>query len=139
MDLVVPQLDMILEHGIPGTKQDKRLNGKLQRSTPAHPPETVTYHFFNWILLAFVPICAAISFFKSPTVSVGEHLTRTREHGNQYRQAREHDGASERVPFRPSRSLAMTSIIAAYDGAATGAGAAAGGRAGLTKESISRL
>ena len=28
-----------------------------------------TYHFFSTILSHFVPVCAAMSFFKSPTVS----------------------------------------------------------------------
>jgi hypothetical protein len=36
-----------------------------------------TYHFFSCILDASVPVCAAISFLRSPTVSSGEHLTRT--------------------------------------------------------------
>lgn len=37
----------------------------------------IVYHFFKTILSYFVPVCAAISFFKSPTVSSGLHFTRT--------------------------------------------------------------
>lgn len=39
----------------------------------------VAHHFLSCILEASVPVCAAISFFKSPTVSSGLHLTRTGE------------------------------------------------------------
>lgn len=35
------------------------------------------YHFLRTILSYLVPVCAAMSFFKSPTVSSGLHFTRT--------------------------------------------------------------
>ncbi|XP_022648694.1 uncharacterized protein LOC111260866 [Varroa jacobsoni] len=50
----------------------------------------IVYHFFRTILSYRVPVCAAISFFRSPTVSSDLHLMRT---------------------FLPSRSLHVTSII----------------------------
>ena len=48
------------------------------------------YHFCSRIFSGLVPVCAEISFFKSPTVSSGLHFTRI---------------------FFPRRSLHMTSII----------------------------
>uniref|UniRef100_A0A6B0U819 Putative eukaryotic translation initiation factor 6 eif-6 n=1 Tax=Ixodes ricinus TaxID=34613 RepID=A0A6B0U819_IXORI len=48
------------------------------------------YHFFSTILSHLVPVCAAISFLRSPTVSSELHFTRT---------------------FLPSLSLQVISII----------------------------
>jgi len=39
----------------------------------------LSYHFFKMILEASVPVCAAINFLRSPTVSSGLHLTRTKQ------------------------------------------------------------
>lgn len=50
----------------------------------------IVYHFLSTILSQRVPVCAAISFFRSPIVSSGLHLTRT---------------------FFPNRSLQVTSNI----------------------------
>lgn len=37
----------------------------------------IVYHFFKTILSYFVPVWAAINFFRSPIVSSGLHFTRT--------------------------------------------------------------
>nr|XP_037269720.1 uncharacterized protein LOC119161383 [Rhipicephalus microplus] len=50
----------------------------------------MVYHFFKTILSHRVPVCAAMSFFRSPIVSSSLHFTRT---------------------FFPSRSLHVISII----------------------------
>ncbi len=41
------------------------------------PVSVMTHHFFKTIFSAFVPFCAPMSFLRSPTVSLGLHLTRT--------------------------------------------------------------
>lgn len=84
-------------------------------------------HFLSWIFLDVVPIWAAMSFLRSPTVSWGEHLTRTasiREEGRERRvgewvEERHQSMTSRRrtqrppeyTPLRPSLSFAMTSIM----------------------------
>lgn len=47
------------------------------RETNSNRRVTTTHHFFSWIFVWSVPVCAAISFLRSPTVSFGLHLTRT--------------------------------------------------------------
>lgn len=69
IDLVVCQCNVILVDSVPIAEQHQRhhLEDKL----------VAAHHFFSWIFEAFVPVCAAMSFFRSPTVSSGLHLTRT--------------------------------------------------------------
>jgi hypothetical protein len=73
MNLVVGEGDVVLEDVIPGI--GKGGNAIIERKVKDHGDGS--YHFFSWILDASVPICAAISFLRSPTVSSGLHFTRT--------------------------------------------------------------
>ena len=66
---IICQCDMILVDGIPI---------RLFRLKQYFELDISTHHFFNCIFVWSVPVCAAISFFKSPTVSSGLHLTRTK-------------------------------------------------------------
>lgn len=95
VDLIIPQRDMILVRRVPTIPTPNDIESvsyqvSYGRVRPGDEPNQksrhvnerrvamqVTYHFFNWILLAIVPVCAAMSFFKSPTVSEGRHFTRT--------------------------------------------------------------
>lgn len=80
MDLIISQGDMVLIHSIPvqtfivsGSKHDGvKSGGYLARAAV-----TSAYHFFNVILVESVPVWAAMSFLRSPTVSSGLHFTRT--------------------------------------------------------------
>jgi len=79
----------------------------------------------------FLPVWAAISFFRSPIVSSSLHFTRTRllrtteeaqghcteEIGTRWEQARERDASNRKNPTHPSLSLHTTSIIASRQNA----------------------
>lgn len=68
VNLVVRQRDVVLIDGIP--------IGRVSLLVLI-PVFRLTYHFFRVIFEGSVPVCAAINFFKSPTVSSELHLTRT--------------------------------------------------------------
>ena len=97
VDLIVRQRDVVLDC----RREEKRGGGRGRRercerrgSGEARHAQMVC-HFCRRIFSGRVPICAAISFLRSPTRSSSLHLTRT---------------------FLPRRSLAMISIIAAAVG-----------------------
>ncbi len=85
MNLIIFQCNMILENAVPFLIQDK--SGLKTRIRTSQQGEIVyircnlMWKFWlqtcNRILSARVPVCAAISFFRSPTVSSGLHFTLT--------------------------------------------------------------
>lgn len=97
MDFIVSQCDVIFKYGVPGHR------GWSAGVAGRPKPQNVTHHFFSWILLGSVPVCAAISFFRSPTVSSGLHFTRTEQEKRQLLCK----GGSTISPFRPSLSFAI--------------------------------
>ena len=62
--LVVSKRDMVLEDSVPVKK-----TMTLVTLGEDHKDTIATHHFFSWILLGSVPVCAAMSFLRSPTVS----------------------------------------------------------------------
>jgi hypothetical protein len=71
---------MILERRIPTIhfKQPTPLcqSDCLVKGSPGKQGKEAN-HFLSWTFLEFVPVWAAMSFLRSPTVSFGEHFTRT--------------------------------------------------------------
>lgn len=65
VNLIVGQLDVILEHGVPVEKMVHRVG--LAR--PVLSRRDTTHHFCSLIFSGRVPVCAAINFLRSPTVS----------------------------------------------------------------------
>jgi hypothetical protein len=72
LDLIVCKGYMILVSGVP------RHSRLFVTMCAAEVNNVVTYHFLSTIFRQSVPFCAAMSFLRSPTVSSGLHLTRTR-------------------------------------------------------------
>lgn len=69
----------------------------------------MVYHFFRTIFSCFVPVCAAISFFRSPMVSSGLHFTRTCIPSISCCLRQSYKSCN--ITFLPKRSLQVISII----------------------------
>ena len=93
---------LLCEDGVPG-------HAILSTTWDTHLPqaEFMTYHFLSSIFLQSVPVCAAMSFFRSPTVSSGLHLT-PRWYTSINMERRAVVWRRARRPLRPKWSFAMT-------------------------------
>lgn len=76
VNLVVIQGDVIFIFSIPAQTFDMSESGDAT-DIGQRLMLLFTYHFLKTIFDAFVPVWAAMSFLRSPTVSLGLHFTRT--------------------------------------------------------------
>ena len=75
MDLVIGQGDVVFIYVIPVQTSD--MSGSKHDGYLTWAGVISAHHFFNMILDGSVPVWAAMSFLRSPTVSSGLHFTRT--------------------------------------------------------------